>query len=80
MNILVTDITVWLAHRCPAPAEFHYANSLLTLVFSRSFSVLYAQLSMRGGRGRTSCDGVRSPVHRAWNGRDVNLAGICDRV
>ena len=49
-------------------------------MFSRSFSVPCAQLSMPGGFSRTGYDGIYFPVHRGRNGRDVSMAAMCDCV
>jgi hypothetical protein len=35
---------------------------------------------MIGGPDRIDCDGVRFPVHRSWNGRNIRMDGVCDCV
>ena len=55
--------------------ELHYAKSSYTWVFSRTFSVPCAPLSVLGNPSRTDCDGVCFLVHTDWNSRDVSIAG-----
>ena len=46
-------------------------------MFSKSFSVSYAELSMLGGPDSTGCHGVRFPVYGDW--ADTILLDCCCR-
>ena len=55
--------------------SLHYAKPC---IFSRSFSLPCAPLSLLGGPSKPGCNVKCFPVHNGWNSRDVSMAGVSE--